>query len=339
MPIALARHEWGGTTTAPFPASSADAAPHAPQGAAGAEAHPAPYALQTTLMPDVLRAAANTPFPVSAPLSSGRFVSLGRPRKIWVVGAIHGDAVRLRTLHDEIGPLFQPGDRLVYLGNFLGLGPNILETVDELLDFRRALIAMDGMLATDIVYLRGGQEEMWSKLLQIQFAPNPVEVMNWMLRQGAESTLLAYRGNPQQALGAAREGVMAMTRWTSALRTEIRSHAGHEALLSSVRRAAYTGDGQSSSLHGALLFVNAGLDMNKPLFSQGDSFWWGAQHWASITRPYGPFNKVIRGYDPAHQGAAMTTHSLTIDGGCGFGGSLMAACLTPAGEVIDVIEA
>ncbi len=338
MPIALARHEWGGTT-APLPTSSVAQHSEKPQGLDGTDARPAPYTPQTSLPPHGLRTAANTPFPVSAPLSSGRFVSLGRPRKIWVIGAVHGDVTRLRTLHDEIGPLFQPGDRLVYLGNFLGLGPSILETVDELLDFRRALIAMEGMLASDVVYLRGGQEEMWTKLLQIQFAPNPVEVMNWMLRQGAEATLLAYRGNPQQALGAAREGVMAMTRWTSALRTEIRSHAGHEALFSSLRRAAYTGDGQNSSIHGALLFVNAGLDMNKPLFSQGDSFWWGAQHWAAITRPYGPFNKVIRGFDPMHQGAAMTSHSLTIDGGCGFGGSLMAACLTPAGEVIDVIEA
>ncbi len=63
---------------------------------------------------------------------------------------------------------------------------------------------------------------------------------------------------------------MAMTRWTSLLRSEIRSHPGHEALYSALRRAAFTGDGQSKM--GSLLFVNAGLDVAKPLANQGDSF-------------------------------------------------------------------
>lgn len=318
----------------PVQAERAASAPAGPLSARSAgqasSAHTAGY-------PSSARPAANTPFPVAAPHATGKFAALGHPRRIWVVSSIHGEVDKLRVLHDEIGRLFQPGDRLIYLGNFLGVGPDVLATVDELLDFRRALIAMPGMLASDVVYLRGGQEEMWSKLLQIQFAPNPVEVMNWMLRQGAEVTLHAYRGNPQQGLSAARDGVMAMTRWTSLLRAEIRTRPGHETLYSSLKRAAFTGDGAQTT-HGGLLFVNAGLDYNKPLASQGDSFWWGAASWGSIVRPYGVFSKVIRGYDPAHGGSSMTTHTLTIDGGCGFGGSLMGACLTSSGEVIDVIE-
>lgn len=311
-------------------AAAAPVGPLSARSAGQASAHAAGY-------PSSARPAANTPFPVAAPHATGKFAALGHPRRIWVVSSIHGEVDKLRVLHDEIGRLFQPGDRLIYLGNFLGVGPDVLSTVDELLDFRRALIAMPGMLASDVVYLRGGQEEMWSKLLQIQFAPNPVEVMNWMLRQGAEVTLHAYRGNPQQGLSAARDGVMAMTRWTSLLRAEIRTRPGHETLYSSLKRAAFTGDGAQTT-HGGLLFVNAGLDYNKPLASQGDSFWWGAASWGSIVRPYGVFSKVIRGYDPAHGGSSMTTHTLTIDGGCGFGGSLMGACLTASGEVIDVIE-
>lgn len=274
-------------------------------------------------------------FPSAALVSSNKFVALGQPKRIWVIGSIHGDVEKLQILHDEIGSLFRPGDRLIYLGNFLGYSDRILDTVNELLDFRRALIAMPGLLATDVVYLRGGQEEMWSKLLQIQFAPNPAEVMQWMLRQGAEATLLAYRGNPQQGLAAARDGVMAMTRWTSVLRGEIRTRPGHEALYSALRRAAFTGDTQNP---GGLLFVNAGIDHSKPLANQGDNFWWGAPNWANIVRPYNQFHKIIRGYDPNRGGAAMTTHTLTIDGGCGFGGSLLGACLTPQGEVIDIIE-
>lgn len=281
--------------------------------------------------------AAISPLPGSSLLHSNKFAALGNPKRIWVIGSVHGEVEKLQMLHDEIGNLFQPGDRLIYLGNFIGLGERVHETIHEMLDFRRALIAMPGMLATDVVYLRGGQEEMWAKLLQIQFAPNPVEVMQWMLKQGAEATLLAYRGNPQQGLAAARDGVMAMTRWTSLLRAEVRSRPGHEALFNSLRRAAFTGE-ESGNRHGQLLFVNAGLDTAKPLNSQGDSFWWGAPSWATITKPYGPFNKIIRGFDPAHGGANMTVHTLTIDGGAGFGGALLGACLTPQGEVIDVIE-
>jgi len=275
-------------------------------------------------------------FPASALVGNNKFAALGNPRRIWAIGSIHGAVDKLRVLHDEIGSLFRPGDRLIYLGNFLGYGEQTIETVDELLDFRRALIAMPGMLASDVVYLRGGQEEMWSKLLQIQFAPNPTEVMQWMLKQGGEQTLKAYRGNPQQGLAAARDGVMAMTRWTSLLRAEIRSHPGHESLYSALRRAAFTGDGQGQM--GAMLFVNAGLDVAKPLANQGDSFWWGAASWSNISRAYGQFQKIIRGFDPNHGGASMTTHTLTLDGGCGFNGPLLGACLTPAGEVIDIIE-
>ena len=40
----------------------------------------------------------------------------------------------------EIETRFKNGDRLVYLGNFLGRGSAIIETVDEILMFRRALI-------------------------------------------------------------------------------------------------------------------------------------------------------------------------------------------------------
>ena len=95
-------------------------------------------------------------FPSSALVSSNKFASLGRPKRIWVIGSVHGEVEKLQILHDEIGALFRPGDRLVYLGNFIGYSDRILETVNELLDFRRALIAMPGLLASDVIYLRGG---------------------------------------------------------------------------------------------------------------------------------------------------------------------------------------
>ena len=98
-----------------------------------------------------------------------------------------------------------------------------------------------------------------------------------------------------------------------------------------LRRAAYTEDR-------SVLFVNAGIDPSRPLEAQKDSFWWSGGSFAAITKPYGTFRRVVRGFDPSHAGYAVTDYTATLDGGCGFGGSLVAACLTPEGEILEVVE-
>src|SRR5271165_1084784 len=47
----------------------------------------------------------------------------------------------------------------------------VLTTLDELLDFRRRVLGRGGGAACDVAFLRGSQEEVWQKLLQLQFAP------------------------------------------------------------------------------------------------------------------------------------------------------------------------
>ena len=59
---------------------------------------------------------------------------------------------------------------------------------------------------------------MWQKMLQLQFAPNPQDVLRWMLAQGVEGTLRAYGGRPEEGMAAAREGAVRLTRWTNGLR-------------------------------------------------------------------------------------------------------------------------
>lgn len=264
---------------------------------------------------------------------SHKFARLGRPRRIWAIGAVHGDADRLAMLHDQIGPSFHPGDRLVYLGNFLGHGSSIRETVDELLGFRRSLLAVPGMLVGDIVYLRGAQEEMWQKLLQLQFAPNPPEVLNWMLSQGIEPTLHAYGGRIEEGRSAAREGAMQLTRWTNRLRDAIRAADGHNALYAALKRAAFTEpDGAG------VLFVSAGIDTDRPLAAQGDSFWWAAGGFDAIREPFQGFLRVVRGFDPRGSGVVVGPVSATLDGGCGRGGTLAAAVFASDGAVIDLVE-
>lgn len=265
-----------------------------------------------------------------------KFVQLGHPRRIWAVAAIHGEVDRLAALHDDIGTRFLPGDRLVYLGNMIGHGPAVGQTIDELLAFRRAVLAMRGVIESDVVYLRGGQEEMWQKLLQLQFAPNPVQVLQWMLGQGVDATLRAYGGDAQFGMASARDGAVSLTRWTNQLRAAQRAAPGHDALYTHLRRAAFTG--RESEPASGLLFVNAGVDTSRPLGHQGDSFWWGGMVFNRIAEPFGEFARVIRGYDPAHGGPQVTAHAVTLDGGCGFGGKLICGCLAPNGDILELVE-
>lgn len=256
-------------------------------------------------------------------------------QRIWAVSSIHGHAQRLRDLHNLIEPRFSPGDRLVYLGNYMGVGPDIIGTIDELLKMRRHLLSLapGSFEKEDFVYLRGAQEEMWAKLLQLQFAPNPLDVLEWLLNHGVAATIEAYGSNLNAARGHARDGVMAITKWTSALRAAVHRHPGHFAIFSSLRRAAYTDNGK-------LLFVHAAIDPERPLSMQGDSFWWDNGAFDTLDKPYGDFTRVIRGYDHQHRGP-VTDHpyTATLDDGCGFEGPLCAACFSTDGDIIELIKA
>lgn len=262
-----------------------------------------------------------------------RFLSLGTPKRVWAVSAIHGDAERLTALHDDLLGYVQPGDRIIYHGNYTGYGAAPAATIDELLTFRRLVLSIPGMMADDIVYLRGGQEEMWQKLTQLQFAPNPVDILLWMLGKGMNSTLASYGLSPHDGIIAAQEGVMSLTRWTGKVREALRRRPGHDIFNTHLCRAAYT----ERSAH-PLLFVNAGIDPSHDLEHQGDHFWWSNKDFNSIQLPYDPFHKVIRGFDPNHQGMRINCVTATIDGGCGFGGPLVCAGFDAQGEVLEILQ-
>ncbi len=260
-----------------------------------------------------------------------KFAVLRAPRRIWAVGAIHAEVERLDRLHAALWSQFELCDRIVYLGNMIGRGPAARETLDSLLRFRLAILAMPHSDAEDVVYLRGSQEEMWQKLLQLQFASDPRGVLGWMFEQGVGATLRSYGVAAEDARHEAAAGTLALTRWTSNLRQIIQMRPGHYQIMSALRRAAYSDDR-------ALLFVNSGLDPTRPLETQSDSFWWSSGTFHQISQPYVPFHHIIRGFDPSHSGYAVTDHTVTVDGGCGFDGSLIAICLTPGGEIIEKIE-
>ncbi len=268
-------------------------------------------------------------------IEDSHFTNLDSPDRIWAVPAIHGNIEKLTTIHDAIFEHIKPRDRLVYLGNYTGYGDHSAECVDEILTFRRLVLSQPGMICSDIVYLRGSQEEMWQKLLQLPFAPDPTNVLLWMLGNGLSNTLHSYGLCPHDGIEACRSGTMQLTKWTAGLRDAIRKHPGHDIFGTRLMRAAHTATDQSYPM----LFVHAGLNDKKPLKEQGDHLWWAGDQFQKIKTAYEPFQKVIRGYDPEHKGMHTNCVTATIDDGCGFGGKLVCAAFADDGQILEVLEA
>ncbi|MGE0255021.1 MAG: hypothetical protein AB7N54_13365 [Alphaproteobacteria bacterium] len=266
-----------------------------------------------------------------------RIATLQRPHRIWAVGAVRGERERLLALHAAIAPRFAAGDRLVYLGDMLGPGADPAGTVDELLRFRIAVLAVRGMDAPDVVFLRGAQEEMWQKLLQLHFALEPARVLDWMLEHGLGTTLAAYGGDADDGYRAARGGATALARWTAGLRAAHAARPGHGNWLSALRCAAVAGSDPAAAPE--LLLVNAGLDPARPLAAQRDSFWWQPGGFDRIEAPWQGFARIVRGATRRHDGIVTGPVTLSLDAGCGAGGALAAALLSPAGDVLETFEA
>jgi serine/threonine protein phosphatase 1 len=268
---------------------------------------------------------------VNGRTAAGKFARLRGARRVWAVSSVHGEGARLRRLHDRIAARFVDGDRIVYLGNYLGRGSAVAATIDELLDFRRRVLARPRNFACDVVFLRGAQEEMWQKLLQLQFAQNPGEVLAWMVREGVEATVQAYGGELRQGFAASRDGPLTMTRWTSGLRNAMNAAPGHTTLFAGLRHAASTGDD-------GLLFVHAGVDPSRPLAGQGDAFWWADRDILELAAPFGGYRRVVRGFDRRMRGLVEGQFAVSLDAGAGRGGPLLAAAFAPDGAVVEVIE-
>lgn len=279
-----------------------------------------------------------------------RFARLGRPTRIWAVPAIHGQVDQLVALHRALAARFRPGERIVYLGNMIGHGSETLATIDELVRFRREIIARPEVFHVDIAFLRGAQEEIWRKLLQIQFAPNPAEVLHWMLTQGAKPVVRAYGGDPEAGLSAARTGPMALTRWTNGLRQMLRQTPGHVAFFSEIRRAAVTEytdadiDADANAIN--TLLVSAGVSTSIPLAEQGETLWFGGRRFQDIDQPIEGFGRLVRGRclgrggissGNIHGSPVIGPVAACLDTGCGpAGGPLVLAAIEPNGRISDL---
>lgn len=240
------------------------------------------------------------------------------PERTWVIGAVHGEAERLRNIHDAISKEYRPGDRIIYSGNLMGYGNNVVGAINEALVFRRALLARFNVDPNTIVFLRGWQEEMWRKLLQIHFAPDPENVLDWMLSKGLDASLQAYGLDADEVRENAAEGRAALSRWVGRVSAMMDRHDGHRAYMNNLTHATISDDR-------SLMVVNAGFDAGVEMDQQLDSFWWGGANFDALTPDDTNCQLIVRGSTHGEPGMRVDRHTATLDGGAGRGGKICAA--------------
>ena len=120
-----------------------------------------------------------------------KFAELRYSKRIWAIGSIHSHLESFESIKKHILNNFSNGDRLVFLGNIIGLGNNPKETLTSAINLRNILLSKFFLNKEDIIFLRGAQEEMFLKLLQLHTEPNPSEIITWMFEHGVNKTLLS----------------------------------------------------------------------------------------------------------------------------------------------------
>ena len=221
------------------------------------------------------------------------FVELSKSDKIWAIGSIHSNLKSFIQVKDFILKNFNNNDKLIFLGNIVGLGENSKETLTSVINLRFNLMSKFKLKPENIIFLRGAQEEMFSKLLQLQLAPNPSEIIEWMFDHGVNETVKSYGFTENEIKNIASSGTLNISKWTSNLNKAIQNNPGHTEYFLNLKHAAY-----SSSKK--ILFVNRGVDITRPLSAQNDCFWWGFQNFSKIQRPYKTFLRIVRGYESEH---------------------------------------
>jgi len=264
--------------------------------------------------------------------SNSKIIEIKNSKRIWAIGSIHGNIEGIENIHKYISKNFQEYDAVIYLGNIIGVGDYSIEVINEVIKFRLYLMAKFHLRPENIVFLRGAQEEMWLKLIELQTSPNPSEILEWMFEHGVDKTLISYKLSKDEINEISNSGTLIISKWTSKLNNQIELYKGHKEYYYSLYHAAYSDTKK-------ILFVNRGVDISRPLSAQNDCFWWGYQGLTQITNPYYTFKKIVRGYDPKKTGPRYEDIVCSLYKGSGFGDSIVAGLFSQNGEIFDLFEA
>ena len=265
---------------------------------------------------------------------SGNFIELRECSRIWAIGSIHSNLKAFYSIKKFILNNFKEDDRLVILGNVIGLGDSSKELLSNIIRLRFELMSNFKLKPSDIVFLRGAQEEMFSKLLQLQIAPNPMEIITWMFEHGVNKTLESYGHSKEEVINIATSGTVSISRWTSRLNKSLLENPGHKDFFLNLKHATYSSTKK-------ILFVNRGVDITRPLSAQNDCFWWGYQNFSEISNQYKTFNRIVRGYESVHKNELEQSKNKIV---CTLfkqplsNKNVYAGIFSENGEILDLFE-
>ena len=185
-----------------------------------------------------------------------------------------------------------------------------------------------------IIFLRGAQEEMLLKLLQLQTAPNPIDIVKWMFDHGVGYSVESYGLNYNDLINISSQGTLAISKWTSKLNQNLLLESGHMQYFANLKHAAY---GESKKI----LFLNRGVDVSRPLSAQNDCFCWGYQNFSDLKDSYYTFVRIVRGYKSSRVNGFEYAKKKIV---CSLfnqplsHSKVIAGIFSDSGKIIDIFE-
>lgn len=108
-------------------------------------------------------------------------------KRLIAIGDVHGCLSELRQLVDQLAP--QPGDHIVFLGDYVDRGPDSAGVLRFLLAFAEGSYEHD----VDVTFLRGNHEQM---MLDARAGGRASPSMHLWLRNGGGKTIESYQTGP-----------------------------------------------------------------------------------------------------------------------------------------------
>ena len=263
-----------------------------------------------------------------------QFTKIIKSNKIWAIGSIHSRLEAFESIKNYLQEKFEKDDYLIFLGNIIGLGEESKKTLSSVIDLRRKLMSKFFLDSNKIIFLRGAQEEMFLKLLQLQTAPNPNDIVNWMFDHGVDATIKSYGFDKNELINISTQGTLAISKWTSKLNQVLGDEPGHMQYFINLKHAAY---GESKKI----LFLNRGVDISRPLSAQNDCFWWGYHNFSDLNEPYNSFIRIVRGYQSADSNNIQNIKQRIV---CSLfkqpldNTKIIAGIFRDSGDIIDLFE-
>lgn len=262
------------------------------------------------------------------------FIEITNSKKIWAIGSIHSRLEAFNSIKKYLLKNFEKDDYLIFLGNIIGLGSESKNTLSSVIDLRNQLMSKFCLHPNKIIFLRGAQEEMFLKLLQLQTAPNPQDIVAWMFEHGVHFTIESYGFNKEDIINLSTQGTLAISKWTSKLNQSISFEPGHKEYFVHLKHAAF---GESKKI----LFLNRGVDVSRPLSAQNDCFWWGYQNFSDLDKPYNTFTRIVRGYKSSEKNYLEHAKNNIV---CSLfqqpltNPKIIAGIFKDSGDIIDLFE-